>query len=68
MQDPTPREMMRARGLPAYGEMLRVYRIYREAGTSESLQRYGAARAHQLGIRHERDVERLIEQARGKGT
>jgi len=45
--------------------MLRVYRIYREVGTFESLQRHGAARARQLGIRDERDVERLIEEARG---
>ena len=45
--------------------MLRVYRIYREVGTFEFLQRYGAARAHELGIRDESDVERLIDEARG---
>lgn len=49
-----------------FREMLRVYRVYRETGTFESLQRYGAARARRLGIRDERDVERLIEEARGK--
>ena len=48
-----------------FREMLRVYRIYRDVGTFESLQRHGAARARQLGIRDERDVERLIEEARG---
>ena len=48
-----------------FREMLRVYRIYRETGTFESLQRYGAARARGLGIRDERDVERLIGEARG---
>jgi metal-responsive CopG/Arc/MetJ family transcriptional regulator len=47
-----------------FREMLRVYGVYRETGRFESLQRYGAARARQLGIRDERDVERLIEEAR----
>ncbi len=47
-----------------FREMLRVYRAYSEAGNFESLQRYGAARAGRLGIRDERDVERLIEEAR----
>jgi metal-responsive CopG/Arc/MetJ family transcriptional regulator len=47
-----------------FREMLRVYRTYRETGTFESLQRYGAARARRLGIRDERDVERLIAEAR----
>ena len=47
-----------------FREMLRVYRTYRETGRFESLQRYGAARARQLGIRDERDVERLIAEAR----
>jgi metal-responsive CopG/Arc/MetJ family transcriptional regulator len=49
-----------------FREMLRVYRAYRETGTFESLQRYGAARARGLGIRDERDVERLIAEARGR--
>jgi hypothetical protein len=48
-----------------FREMLRVYRIYRETGTFESLQRYGAARVRRLGIRDESDVERLIGEARG---
>ena len=47
-----------------FREMLRVYRAYRETGQFESLQRYGGARARQLGIRDERDVERLIAEAR----
>lgn len=49
-----------------FREMLRVYRSYRETGRFESLQRYGSARARQLGIRDERDVERLIAEARGE--
>ena len=48
-----------------FREMLRVYRVYRETGTFESLQRYGAARARRLGIRDESDVETLIAEARG---
>jgi metal-responsive CopG/Arc/MetJ family transcriptional regulator len=47
-----------------FREMLRVYRVYRETGAFESLQRYGAAQARRLGIRDERDVERLIAEAR----
>jgi metal-responsive CopG/Arc/MetJ family transcriptional regulator len=47
-----------------FREMLRVYRVYVETGRFESLQRYGAARARQRGIRDERDVERLIAEAR----
>jgi metal-responsive CopG/Arc/MetJ family transcriptional regulator len=49
-----------------FREMLRVYRGYRETGTFESLQRYGAAQARRLGIRDERDVERLIAEARDR--
>jgi hypothetical protein len=41
-----------------------LYRVYRETGTFESLQRYGAARARRLGIRDEGDVERLIAEVR----
>ena len=48
-----------------FREMLRVYGVYRETGTFESLQRYGAAQARRLGIHDERDVERLIAEARG---
>lgn len=48
-----------------FREMLRVYGIYRETGTFESLQRYGAAQARRLGVRNEADVERLIAEARG---
>lgn len=48
-----------------FREMLRIYRVYRETATFESLQRYGAARARALGVRDEADVERVIRQARG---
>lgn len=48
-----------------FREMLRVYRAYLETRTFESLQRYGAGRAAREGIRSERDVERLIREARG---
>lgn len=48
-----------------FREMLRTYRIYRETGRFETLQRYGASRAAALGIRDEGDVERVIREARG---
>lgn len=48
-----------------FREMLRIYRVYRETLTFESLQRYGAAQARRRGILTERDVDRLIAQARG---
>lgn len=47
-----------------FREMLRVYRAYRETRTFESLQRYGAAQARKAGIMTERDVARLIAEAR----
>jgi metal-responsive CopG/Arc/MetJ family transcriptional regulator len=47
-----------------FREMLRVYRAYRETRTFEALQRYGAAAARRKGIKDERDVERLIQEAR----
>jgi metal-responsive CopG/Arc/MetJ family transcriptional regulator len=47
-----------------FREMLRVYSAYRETQSFESLQRYGAAQARRRGIRTERDVERLIREAR----
>ena len=47
-----------------FREMLRVYRAYRETQTFESLQRYGAGRARRLGVMTEKDVERLIAEAR----
>ncbi len=50
-----------------FREMLRVYRAYRETRTFESLQRYGAAQARRLGVRDERDVERLIDEFRRRG-
>ena len=48
-----------------FREMLRVYRSYRQTRSFESLQRYGAARARELGVRVEQDVERLIAEIRG---
>jgi metal-responsive CopG/Arc/MetJ family transcriptional regulator len=47
-----------------FREMLRVYRAYRATRSFESLQRYGAAQAARRGIRSEKDVERLIRDAR----
>lgn len=47
-----------------FREMLRVYQAYRETRRFESLQRYGAAAARRRGIRDEKDVERLIHEAR----
>jgi metal-responsive CopG/Arc/MetJ family transcriptional regulator len=49
-----------------FREMIRVYHIYRETQTFESLQRYGAAQARRLGISDEADVERLIAEVRGR--
>ena len=48
-----------------FREMLRVYRVYRETGRFETLQRYGAAQARRIGVVTEADVERLIEESRG---
>ncbi|MEW6059562.1 MAG: ribbon-helix-helix protein, CopG family [Actinomycetota bacterium] len=48
-----------------FREMLRVYQSYLETRTFESLQRYGAAQASRRGVKSERDVERLIREARG---
>ena len=47
-----------------FREMLGVYQRYAETQTFESLQRYGAAQAARGGIKTERDVERLIREAR----
>ena len=47
-----------------FREMLRVYRIYLETRTFESLQRYGASRALRGGIRTQADVRRVIRDAR----
>ena len=48
-----------------FREVFRAYRVQLESQTFESLQRYGAAQASRLGIRTERDVERVIREARG---
>ena len=47
-----------------FREMVQVYRAYLETRSFESLQRYGAAMARRRGITDERDVERLIREAR----
>jgi metal-responsive CopG/Arc/MetJ family transcriptional regulator len=47
-----------------FREMLRVYRVWRDTQRFESLQRYGAARTRRLGIKSEKDVERLIQELR----
>ena len=47
-----------------FREMLRAYQSVRETEHFERLQRYGAARATRKGIRTEKDVERLIREAR----
>ena len=47
-----------------FREMLGVYRAYVETRTFESLQRYGAAQVSRRGIKTEKDVERLIREAR----
>jgi metal-responsive CopG/Arc/MetJ family transcriptional regulator len=47
-----------------FREMLRVYRVYRETQTFESLQRYGAARAARSGFRTKADLDRAIRNAR----
>ncbi len=46
-----------------FREMLRVYRVYLETQTFESLQRYGASRAARAGIYTEADVRRAIRGA-----
>lgn len=47
-----------------FREMLRVYSVYLDTQTFESLQRYGAGRAFRNGIRTEGDVERAIRNVR----
>lgn len=47
-----------------FRQMLQVYRIWRETQRFESLQRYGASQARRLGIKTEKDVERLIQELR----
>lgn len=47
-----------------FREMLRVYRIWRETQRFEYLQRSLAAKARELGVTTERDVERLIQEVR----
>ncbi len=47
-----------------FREILRVYERLQRKQTFESLQRYGAAQAARVGVRTEKDVERLIREAR----
>lgn len=49
-----------------FREMLRVYRTQRQLQEFETLQRYGAERAEELGILSEDDVLALLEQERGR--
>ena len=49
-----------------FRQMLRIYQIWRETQRFESLQRYGAARARELGIRDESDVDKLIQDFRSR--
>ena len=49
-----------------FREMLAIYLTYRESQTFESLQRYGASAARRAGVRDESDVERLIQESRGR--
>jgi metal-responsive CopG/Arc/MetJ family transcriptional regulator len=49
-----------------FREMLAVYLTYRETQTFESLQRYGASAARRAGVHDEHDVDRLIQEARGR--
>ena len=47
-----------------FREMLGIYQVYAETRTFESLQRYGAAQAARGAIKTDKDVERLIAEAR----
>jgi len=49
-----------------FREMLALYLAYQETLTFESLQRYGASAARRIGVRDEEDVERLIQESRGR--
>lgn len=48
-----------------FREMVRQYRIKKELMVFEELAAYGRARARELGIKSEEDVERLIHEMRG---
>jgi len=48
-----------------FRDMVRVYREQRELEVFEELAEYGLQQARQRGIRTEKDVERLIDEARG---
>lgn len=48
-----------------FREMVRVYKRERELAVFEDLAAYGRERARERGVRTEKDVERLIHEARG---
>jgi metal-responsive CopG/Arc/MetJ family transcriptional regulator len=48
-----------------FRDMVRVYSEQRELEVFEELSEYGRKRAQELGVRTEKDVERLIDEARG---
>lgn len=43
-----------------FREMFEAYRRLRDEDAFEKLQRYGARKARERGVRSERDVERLV--------
>jgi metal-responsive CopG/Arc/MetJ family transcriptional regulator len=43
-----------------FREMFETYRRFRDEEDFEKLQRYGARKARERGIKSERDVERLV--------
>jgi hypothetical protein len=47
-----------------FREMLRVYTAWRATQRFESLQRYGAARAHEFRLDTEADIGRLVQAVR----
>ena len=48
-----------------FREMVRRYRVQRDLLVLEEMVAYGRARARELGIKSEKDVERLIHEMRG---
>lgn len=48
-----------------FRDMVRVYRRERELEIFEELSAYGRAKAAELGITSEEDVERIIHESRG---
>lgn len=48
-----------------FREMVREYRLNKELKEFRELQSYGAAKAKEKGIKSEKDILRLIHEARG---